>query len=346
MTIKEQLNTQIIDVDLLNDIYIPVSKLKSKDIKTRSRKFRFFSSGSLLNLENITVRAFVVNAEKKQSFVDLVKLSDNVAELIFTSNMLSTEGILNVEIVLYSAEGEEISSFIITFNVIESLRDTKAVEGMDEFNSLQIALKDVEKVKSSFQDLYDNKESELNNLKAEKEEALNNTNRNWNSKFEAKYNNLNAEYAQVISELKTNTTNNENEINKIKTDVDNNKLIINSMNAVAQEWNSFKTLDVDLRGTNGYQKLPSGLILQWGTSNIQDVAPGTAQVELDIPLPIAFPSQILYCGSGNVQNSNAWTDLVSNTVAINRTKIKLMCKHWSSNLASGNLRWYWFAVGR
>lgn len=51
-------------------------------------------------------------------------------------------------------------------------------------------------------------------------------------------------------------------------------------------------------GLNGYQKLPGGVILQWGNATIPSGSPGTA----NITLPVSFPSQCLIalsCSNGN-----------------------------------------------
>jgi len=42
--------------------------------------------------------------------------------------------------------------------------------------------------------------------------------------------------------------------------------------------------------SNGYQKLPGGLIMQWGRA-FTNIAPGST---LDITFPIAFPSDVFY----------------------------------------------------
>lgn len=44
--------------------------------------------------------------------------------------------------------------------------------------------------------------------------------------------------------------------------------------------------------TNGYQKLPSGLIIQWGSATVNDSEGGA-----NVTLPIAFPNAMLTCGA-------------------------------------------------
>lgn len=47
-----------------------------------------------------------------------------------------------------------------------------------------------------------------------------------------------------------------------------------------------------LKTTNGYQKLPSGIIIQWGTAGTYDSTYTT--IDRYIPFPISFPTSLLF----------------------------------------------------
>ena len=98
------------------------------------------------------------------------------------------------------------------------------------------------------------------------------------------------------------------DIRNLITDLQNNKASIdlsniNSLGNILNLDGSGSGLDADLiRGlpadftnnlaSSGYQKLPSGLIIQWGTAIIQN-DPNNQQASTPITLPIAFPNTFL-----------------------------------------------------
>ena len=91
---------------------------------------------------------------------------------------------------------------------------------------------------------------------------------------------------------------------------------------------------------NGYQKLPGGLIIQWGVGQFAAVA-GDSQI---ITLPIAFPTNVLACLATNA--SSTGTGGVPNppsvgAVAISTSQIRV---HQHLNVAHNN--WFcWLAIG-
>lgn len=64
--------------------------------------------------------------------------------------------------------------------------------------------------------------------------------------------------------------------------------------------------------TNGYQKLPGGLIIQWGVSNNATVNPNT------VTLPIPFPNQ------GLVVIAADWSASYSPNVAVNTASARFL----------------------
>lgn len=208
MSIKDKLNKSILDIDLGIDTIYPKEKIKSLDTKSRYKRFRFFYNGLILPLDNITIRAYIIKPDKKIIFNDLIKIDNNIVELEFTNQALLNPGILQLELVLYEDDAE-LSSFLLEFEVIKSIRNSDAIESSNEFTSLQIALREVEQIKNSFQSLYNDKESMLNNLFTTQESKLN----NLKSTKETELNNLKLDKSDELDNLKRLK---ENELNTLK----------------------------------------------------------------------------------------------------------------------------------
>jgi hypothetical protein len=88
-------------------------------------------------------------------------------------------------------------------------------------------------------------------------------------------------------------------------------------------------------GTNGYQKLPQGLILQWGTTSV--VSPGSAAT---ITFPIAFPNSLgsiqLTASDPSPNNAISAPQISAQTT----TSFSFQNKDPDSSYSC-----YWFAVG-
>lgn len=90
-----------------------------------------------------------------------------------------------------------------------------------------------------------------------------------------------------------------------------------------------------LLGTTGYQKLPSGLIVQWGG--------GTAPAGggLAIPLPTAFPNAA-YIAVGMANTSGVYPISVTGTVSLTTMTVYASIPS-GAGVAVGV---YWIAIGR
>ena len=231
--LKDKLNISVIDIDLYKDNIYNKDKIKSLDVNSRFKRFRFFYNSLLLNLEDITVRAYIIKPDGKEIFNDLNIIDNNIAELEFTNQAILLPGTLKLELVLYQDDAE-LSSFLIEYEVVKSLRSDNSIESSNEYNSLQIALQKIELWNSNYQKLYDKwnadlnslhdnksaildnlktiKENELNKLKNDKDtelttlynskdEELSNLKSSWDSKFQQKYDGLNEEYSSRVFEL-------------------------------------------------------------------------------------------------------------------------------------------------
>ncbi|TAN63638.1 hypothetical protein WS9_015560, partial [Paraclostridium sordellii 8483] len=74
---KEKLNISVTDIDLYRNHIYNKEKLKSLDANSRFKRFRFFYNGLLINLNGITVRAYMIKPDKKEIFNDLSIVDEN-----------------------------------------------------------------------------------------------------------------------------------------------------------------------------------------------------------------------------------------------------------------------------
>lgn len=96
-------------------------------------------------------------------------------------------------------------------------------------------------------------------------------------------------------------------------------------------------------GTSGYSKLPNGMMLQWGIKTIPVTAAPNAQI--DMSLPVAFPTACVHCSADNAKSGNAWYDLLATSVILDKTSIRLHCKNVVGTNLTGTLTCTWFAIG-
>lgn len=87
--------------------------------------------------------------------------------------------------------------------------------------------------------------------------------------------------------------------------------------------------------TNGYQKLPGGLIIQWGSVEINVPTAGTT-VSLVVTLPIAFPTGTLWNGGVNV-NTTAPNAVMASTTGGGRTGITVYL--YKASVGSNVINW-------
>ncbi|NVM87453.1 hypothetical protein FHT32_001092 [Variovorax sp. SG517] len=85
--------------------------------------------------------------------------------------------------------------------------------------------------------------------------------------------------------------------------------------------------------TNNYQKLPNGIILQWGTANLAG--------NQGLTFPIAFPGALLYLSAQATSASNN-----SNVVNVGTTSLTGFSAYPTLNNAQTALAIYWLAIGR
>lgn len=88
---------------------------------------------------------------------------------------------------------------------------------------------------------------------------------------------------------------------------------------------------------SGYQKLPSGLIIQWGVGTTS----GTASPNLVATLPVAWPTGAFF-GGGVGNGWGATCEFVSG----NASSISLCYRRSTDQAALNGLPVFWFAIGR
>ena len=94
--------------------------------------------------------------------------------------------------------------------------------------------------------------------------------------------------------------------------------------------------------TNGYQKFPGGLILQWGLYNNSDAY--LSEGAITVNLPISFPTAAL-CGMATGRNSTQATTggTAAEIVSISTTQITLFVQAHASGDTTNGI--YWMALG-
>lgn len=138
-------------------------------------------------------------------------------------------------------------------------------------------------------------------------------------------------------------------VGKATTDTLTNKTIAlgsNTVSGTKAQFNSAVT-DTDLvfvndfsgsnqsLSSNGYQKLPSGLIMQWGTSSSvgQDST-------ITVTYPIAFPSAV-----GSVQITGTPSGMILGGQGVHTVSNVSTSSFVIQNGTDGTMPFYWFAIG-
>jgi len=148
---------------------------------------------------------------------------------------------------------------------------------------------------------------------------------------------LKADAGGAIASLQLNGT------DRLILNADGTLAAVTSPTAADIATKKLPTMDLFAVGltTNGYQKLPSGLILQWGRTT------GINQVETSVTYPIAFPNAVFCVTFGQISTDTAqsaadrtyWDEVASSlsTCVIGRD---------TDGGAPGLVAITWFAIGR
>lgn len=138
-----------------------------------------------------------------------------------------------------------------------------------------------------------------------------------------------------------------------KTEVDAKTTVAST--AQAQAWSSNTTLITPLRlaeafqgvnqskAVNGFQKLPGGLIIQWGTANITTASGGGSTT---ITFPTTFPTAALVV-TGNYKNNGIITDCFAvNTWIVSSSQAVITLDSPGAGASpTGAQTAFWMAIG-
>jgi hypothetical protein len=94
----------------------------------------------------------------------------------------------------------------------------------------------------------------------------------------------------------------------------------------------------NLLATNGYQKLPGGLILQWG-----QYASVMAPSKISVTFPLAFPTACLNVTATTIDHPTIETDMYA--IISSFTKTEALIWAWGINSSDRANGIYWFAIG-
>ncbi len=94
-----------------------------------------------------------------------------------------------------------------------------------------------------------------------------------------------------------------------------------------------------LKSTNGYQKLASGVIIQWGIS-----ASLSADSNTTLNFPITFPNTVLNAQATMISSATSNDDTFARVISHTTTQISLRAE-WTALSSSGTRYIYYVAIG-
>jgi len=94
------------------------------------------------------------------------------------------------------------------------------------------------------------------------------------------------------------------------------------------------------KATSGYQKLPGGLIIQWGTLNRGSWTASQTPSNDEVTFPVAFPNGYL----SGAANPTLGTTAFGITLEA-ATNTGFFIRYYNNNLAVASLQIRWIAIG-
>jgi hypothetical protein len=79
--------------------------------------------------------------------------------------------------------------------------------------------------------------------------------------------------------------------------------------------------------SSGYQKLPSGFILQWGKTNIVAL-----DAVVDLTFPIAFPNACRLAVTGNINSNEGNDETGSRVISTSNTQVRVKCEGFGASI--------------
>ena len=153
----DDLNTKIIKFDLNKSLYDTLLA-KQGDTKSRFLLFQLLDRSIPFDLENRSVRAYMIKPDGTEVFNDLIinnyKLGYCTLEL--TNQVLAVPGIVKVELMI-TEEDRKLTSFVFELKVIKSINSEESIVSTNEFTALLNGLASLSE--------YDNYKNEIKNAR-------------------------------------------------------------------------------------------------------------------------------------------------------------------------------------
>ena len=94
---------------------------------------------------------------------------------------------------------------------------------------------------------------------------------------------------------------------------------------------------------NGYQKLPSGVIMQWGTV---DYNSNPGEITVDVVFPLVFPTSCLNVTAARKSLASVFSDGAVSIVSYSGGSVRFQVNTWGDVEGATDLRGFtWFAIG-
>lgn len=135
MNLTDKFEPELIYVDVAKDQRIYGGKLKERDINTRRRKLQFTYDGKPIDLADTTCTAYVKTPTGEVQEMTC-QVNDDYAILDFPTSTRAVDGEINVEVKLATA-ADDVSTFLLDFDVVPALIDDRTIQSSNEFTALQ-----------------------------------------------------------------------------------------------------------------------------------------------------------------------------------------------------------------
>lgn len=128
--------TKVIKLDINKNLYEKI-KAKQGDTKSRFLLFQLLDGSMPFNLENRSVRAYMLKPDSTEVFNDLIINNKNTGHctLELTNQVLAVAGIVKIELMIIEND-KKITSSIFELQVDKSINSENSIVSTNEFNAL------------------------------------------------------------------------------------------------------------------------------------------------------------------------------------------------------------------
>lgn len=128
--------TKVIKLDINKNLYEKI-KAKQGDTKSRFLLFQLLDGSMPFNLENRSVRAYMLKPDSTEVFNDLIINNRNTGHctLELTNQVLAVAGIVKIELMIIEND-KKITSSIFELQVDKSINSENSIVSTNEFNAL------------------------------------------------------------------------------------------------------------------------------------------------------------------------------------------------------------------